>query len=259
MDEQLYIDGMGLSLDEKAAKAIENMRHYQPDCGYEGGFSGGKDSCVIKHFAALAGVKVEWVYNQTTIDPPELIYFMRENHKDVRWRKAEKPFFAEVAHQGLPSRRARWCCRLYKERKPDSTHMIFGLRRKEGPFRSARVKLFQPWGKPYGRWALNPLAYWSDEELWQYIHGENIKVSELYAEGWHRLGCIGCPMGRKQRARQFERWPGYGKAWRLAAAKYWKTHQHTTAGNYKTADDWFEWWLSDEAVIKEDDCQMGLF
>ena len=208
----------------------------------------------------MAGVEVDWVYNQTCIDPPELVYHLRDQHPDVRWRKAKTPFFKEVARQGLPTRRIRWCCRLYKERETDAAFMLFGLRKAEGSNRSSRIKVFQPWGEPYGRFALNPLAYWTDEDVWRFIGRENIQYCKLYDEGWKRLGCIGCPMGRKQRIKQFERWPGYGKLWRRAAARYWETHQHTkTCAKYDTPEAFFDWWLSDKASTEDDDCQMGLF
>jgi hypothetical protein len=53
-------------------RACALLRMHQPDEDYYGAFSGGKDSCVIKELARLAGVRVTWHYNQTTIDPPRI-------------------------------------------------------------------------------------------------------------------------------------------------------------------------------------------
>ena len=257
---------MAMPLGVKVDKAVENLRHYVLLGGkFEGGFSGGKDSCVIRRLAERAGVGIEWVYNQTCIDPPELIWFMREHHGDVRWRLARRNFFTEVAHQGLPTRRNRWCCRLYKERETEADIMLFGLRKAEGTGRGARVKLFQPWGGEKRRYALNPLAYWRDEDVWAFIYNEGIPYCLLYDERddrgeklLDRIGCVGCPSARKQRVRQFRRWPRFEAAWRRAATRYWETHDNATIRKCKTPEAFFEWWLSDRAS-EDSGCQMGLF
>ena len=49
-------------------RACALLRLHQPEGDYYGAFSGGKDSCVIKELARLAGVRVTWHYNVTTID-----------------------------------------------------------------------------------------------------------------------------------------------------------------------------------------------
>lgn len=57
---------------------------------------------------------------------------------------------------------------------------------------------------------VNPIVEWTDADVWEFIKAENIPYCELYHEGFHRLGCIGCPMaGTEQRLRDFERWPKY--------------------------------------------------
>ena len=74
-----------LTLKEKINQAIKIMRDYEPPVnGYWLAFSGGKDSCVLKHLARKSGVKFEAVYNWTGLDYPETISFMREQHEDVR-------------------------------------------------------------------------------------------------------------------------------------------------------------------------------
>ena len=47
--------------------AVDRLKAFEPAEGYYGAFSGGKDSCVIKELARLAGVKVDWHYNWTTV------------------------------------------------------------------------------------------------------------------------------------------------------------------------------------------------
>jgi len=81
--------------------AIFLLRKNEPKDGYYGGFSGGKDSCVIKHLAKRAGVQVEWHYHMS-IDPPELVLFVREKHPDVIVDRPEMQIFKEVEKRGMP-------------------------------------------------------------------------------------------------------------------------------------------------------------
>lgn len=67
----------------KVETAIERLKTFEPPEGYYLAFSGGKDSVVIKGLADMAGVKYDAHYNLTTVDPPELVQFIKEYHKDV--------------------------------------------------------------------------------------------------------------------------------------------------------------------------------
>lgn len=64
-------------------QAIEIMRHYEPPEGYWLAFSGGKDSIVLYRLAELAGVRFDAHYSLTTIDPPELVWFIRREYPSV--------------------------------------------------------------------------------------------------------------------------------------------------------------------------------
>ena len=62
---------------DKVEKSIERLKLYEPNEGYILAFSGGKDSVVIRELAIMAGVKYKGVYSLTTIDPPELVQFVK--------------------------------------------------------------------------------------------------------------------------------------------------------------------------------------
>lgn len=65
-----------------------------------------------------------------------------------------------------------------------------------------------------GERVVNPIIDWTDEEVWDFIKSRNLSYNPLYDEGWKRIGCVGCPMqNRKERERQFERWPRYKNAY----------------------------------------------
>lgn len=72
-------------LTEKVKASVERMKAFEPPDGYLLAFSGGKDSVVLKALADMAGVKYQAGYNVTSVDPPELVYFIREKYPDVEW------------------------------------------------------------------------------------------------------------------------------------------------------------------------------
>lgn len=121
-EEELYDRAVSMPLEFKVRRAVKLLQAWAPAAlrmheeGYWLSFSGGKDSCVIKELAKMADVPFKAVYNQTTIDPPELCAFIRKHHPDVEWSLAKKVgFFGRCVIQGLPTPRARWCCRKFNE------------------------------------------------------------------------------------------------------------------------------------------------
>ena len=66
-------------------KAEKLALKYNQKEGFYLGFSGGKDSQCIYHLAKMAGVKFKAHYAVTTIDPPELMRFIKTNYPDVIW------------------------------------------------------------------------------------------------------------------------------------------------------------------------------
>ncbi|WP_236252609.1 phosphoadenosine phosphosulfate reductase domain-containing protein [Odoribacter splanchnicus] len=62
---------------------------YSPN-GFHVAFSGGKDSQVIYELCKMAGVKFKAFFYKTSVDPPELLKFIRSDYPDVIWLKPEK-------------------------------------------------------------------------------------------------------------------------------------------------------------------------
>lgn len=76
---------------DKVQKAMRKLRFLQPPEGYYVAFSGGKDSMVILDLVKRAGVKYDAHHNLTTVEPPELIYFIRKNYAVIpKARKEQK-------------------------------------------------------------------------------------------------------------------------------------------------------------------------
>lgn len=40
-----------------------------------------------------------------------------------------------------------------------------------------------------------PLAFWTENDIWEYIKLNNIKISEIYSKGYKRTGCMFCCFG----------------------------------------------------------------
>jgi len=184
-----------LDLDEMIRRSVSLLREHEPSGVYYGAFSGGKDSVVIKELARIAGVKVEWHYHVTTIDPPELVRFIREYHSDIiRDRPKHGNFFRRMEYKGFPTRIVRWCCKEYKEVvPPNGFSLILGIRAEESAKRAKRWSEVQIHFKTKAK-TVQPIIHWTSDEVWAFIRDRNLAYCSLYDEGWHRLGCIGCPM-----------------------------------------------------------------
>ena len=103
---------------DKVKVAINRLKLHEPKEGYYVAFSGGKDSCVVLDLCKRAGVKYDAHYSVTTVDPPELIYFIRRYYPDA-WENRMRP---EISMWELiprkrmpPTQRVRYCCQYFKE------------------------------------------------------------------------------------------------------------------------------------------------
>lgn len=89
---------------------------YDPADGFFLAFSGGKDSQCLYHVARLAGVRFKAHMNLTSVDPPEVIRFVKSEYPDVDLAKPSDSIYNVAVKKGmLPTRRVRWCCEKYKE------------------------------------------------------------------------------------------------------------------------------------------------
>lgn len=131
------------NLDDKIAKSIERLRAFEPEEGYYLAFSGGKDSVVCKALLNAAGVKYDATYRVTSVDPPELVRFIKEKHADVKrevpryadTEKSEKLRGRPITMWNLipkklmpPTRLARYCCEYLKESGGDGRLTVTGVR-----------------------------------------------------------------------------------------------------------------------------------
>ena len=68
---------------DKVQIAVERIKAFETLDGYFLAFSGGKDSQCIYHLAKEAGVKFEAHFHLTSVDPPEVISFVKAHYSEV--------------------------------------------------------------------------------------------------------------------------------------------------------------------------------
>ena len=94
---------------ELLQKAEPMALKLDPDNGFYMAVSGGKDSQVLYHIAKLAGVRFKAHMNLTSVDPHEVIRFVKRNYPDVELIKPKMSIYdmAKKKHI-LPTMRFRW-------------------------------------------------------------------------------------------------------------------------------------------------------
>lgn len=200
---------------DKVKEAVERLRKYEPAEGYYLAFSGGKDSCVIKALADMSGVKYDAHYNLTTVDPPELVRFIKQYHPDVERHRPKLSMWRLIVKKTVPpSRTMRYCCDVLKEGGGIGRTVITGVRWEESYKRSKRRMVEKDRVKKKNKKYLHPIIDWTEYDIWTFIERYNIPYCSLYDEDFSRLGCIGCPLqGQKGMERDFVRWPKYYEAY----------------------------------------------
>ena len=136
-------DIMGHKRD-KVQQAVDRFRAFEPPDGYYLAFSGGKDSQCIYHLAQIAGVKFDAHYRVTSVDPPELVRFIRSQYPDVSFDIPHDKDGKPISMWNLiprklmpPTRLVRYCCSELKETGGMGRIVVTGVRKAE----SARRKV----------------------------------------------------------------------------------------------------------------------
>jgi phosphoadenosine phosphosulfate reductase len=125
------------------------------------------------------------------------------------WKRVEDRYGIEVeVHQGpslgrqaathgdrLWERDPDECCRLRKvdpltEALADVEAWLSGVRREQSPGRARTRKL--AWDAKHERWKANPLADWTEEDVWDYIHRHDLPYNPLHERGYGSIGCTHC-------------------------------------------------------------------
>jgi len=235
---------------DKVKLAIKRIKDFEPKEGYYLAFSGGKDSICIKALADMAGIKYDAHYNVTTIDPPELVRFIRDRHPDVVFDMPGKPFLKRLIVKGFPQRHRRWCCAEYKENGGEGRTVITGVRRAESSNRK-HTPIFRHCfqnRRQAGKTILNPIVDWTEQDAWKFIKKNNLPYCSLYDEGWKRIGCLFCPMAGKHRLIEVQRYPKYAGLFIKAFQELYlhrKATGKTSVNRWGDGEEMFWWWINE--------------
>jgi phosphoadenosine phosphosulfate reductase len=83
---------------------------------------------------------------------------------------------------------------------------VAGLRRDQSPSRAATPKLH--WDAKHALWKVNPLADWTERDVWGYIVENGVPYNDLHDKGYSSIGCTHCTVPSDDRG---GRWAGTGK------------------------------------------------
>lgn len=237
---------------DKVQIAIKRIQEFEPEEGYHLAFSGGKDSQVIYELTKMSEVKFDAHFNLTTVDPPELVYFIRNNYPDVTIKKPEISMWNLILEKKfLPTRKIRYCCEYLKEGRAQKNNkneydriLITGIRSEESSKRSKR-KLFENCFKHKLQRYLNPIIDWLESDVWEFIKLKKLEYCKLYDEGYKRIGCIMCPMaGKKGMIRDKNRFPKYYLKYLKTMDRLIKIREKNGMDNLnKNSKDLMHWWI----------------
>lgn len=201
------------SIEDKLSMAIKQIKMFAAICNPVIAYSGGKDSVLLAYLVRKAGVRLPKVYNNTTIDPPQTLSFVKRHHANVQ--QPNSSFLDLVEKKGFPTMFRRFCCKELKERYI-ADNILLGVRQDESVKRKKRYCAFEDdirYSAHVSTHRLAPMIYFSDDDVATIINKEGLECHPLYYdEDGHfhverRLGCIGCPLQGDRGVSDFKQYP----------------------------------------------------
>lgn len=176
----------------------------------------GKDSRVLVDLATQVNRRIKFIGIDTGYEFPETLSYadklLRETGMNFAWarptKKDIKRIDAEYGDSFIKNDQYK-CCEMkipaIEKVMPKYEAWITGLRRDETEHRK-NIKVFEE-GKIT---KVNPIAFWTKEDVWEYIKENKLSYHPLYNAGYASLGCKPCTTEGKVRSGggrqgQFER------------------------------------------------------
>src|SRR5258708_439513 len=118
------------------------------------------------------------------------------------WRAFEERYGVSIEVFDASSPDVPWsgpehCCSVAKvaalERALDGAEAwITGIRREQAPTRADSELIERD--EQRGLWKFNPLAHWTDKDLWRRIHERDLPYNTLHDQGYESIGCAPCTL-----------------------------------------------------------------
>lgn len=247
-----------------------------PEIGYHLAFSGGKDSQVLLDICQRIGVRYKAFYNNTTIDPPDNIYFIRKYYPETIIVHPKKTFLQLIEVKGLPTNFHRFCCERLKEGSGAGRVVLTGVRSAESAKRAkytmTRVRSRRKENIERGRdrdidqiiisnhrcikgkdkISHDVILHWSDDDIAEYHSVLQLPYNPCYDTG-SRVGCMFCPFSRKGVIEDyFRKYPRWKTALLTATQKYLTNHPDAWKinGRQWSAAEYMDFWLSKQNLNK---------
>jgi phosphoadenosine phosphosulfate reductase len=131
------------------------------------------------------------------------------------WRSFEDRFGSQIEVIDASSPGEPWtaerCCGAAKVEALEQAlegveAWITGIRRDQAQTRTTAGKLERD--ERRGIWKVNPLADWTEKDLWRYIHEHDLPYHPLHDRGYSSIGCAPCTLPGEGRE---GRWAGEDK------------------------------------------------
>ncbi len=239
-------------MNSKIKYSLNLLRQYEKqavdlqDYGFHLAFSGGKDSQVIYELAKMSGVKFKAFFNKTSIDPPEILKFIKNNYPDVEWIKPKMTMYQLIYKKGmLPLRQVRFCCSELKETSGTDSIVITGITNQESDKRKKRPEFEKDWVKKKNKYFLHIIKNWTVYEVFDFLKNRGVEWSELY-KTQTRIGCVGCPMNPKGMRKDFNERPNFKLAYINTVKKL--MIEKGKYSEFENAEDVIKWWGSGLSV-----------
>ena len=253
--------------------------------------SGGKDSDVIKQLALLSGIRFEIVHCHTTADHPVTVQYVRQ--EQCRWQAMGIPYTIQypmykgkrtsmwelIALKGAPNKIMRWCCHILKEQSAGAgRYTVTGVRWAESIKRARTRAAYElPSGgreriklnndndarrcllehcMQKGQTVVNPIIDWQDSDVWDFHAQYGLNHNPLYEQGYHRVGCVGCPMGHHRE--ELEEIPQYKTLYIHAFQRFLDRRPDVIQKyGWKNGEELYEWWVNGKALDRPDPDQLS--
>ncbi len=200
------MNAAALKLDQASAQQVlaDAVERFHPRLAMACSFQ--KEESVLLHMLGRIESSVRVFSIDTGVLFPETL---------ATWKRFEERFAVQIEVYDARGADAAWtathCCSAAKvdalERAlTGADAWITGIRREQAPTRAATPKLERD--ERRGIWKVNPLADFSEADLWRYIHEHELPYHPLHDQGYASIGCAPCTQPGSGRE---GRWTGQEK------------------------------------------------